>query len=131
MLKIYIWHVPLPVFIVELAMWNWPFVAVTNVLLRTVDGNVDRMSHISRNCGIADYVQSSRLARPHVIHIRFRTWFANTVGYAMLLISFPTVMANHVPPLHPPLKRPKLGLHLLWLVSYIFSIQECPVPFLR
>lgn len=40
--------------IVELAMWNWPFIALKNILLRTVDGIVDLMTHISRLCGITD-----------------------------------------------------------------------------
>jgi len=39
---------------VELAMWNWPFAAVKKILLRTVDGNVERMTHISCACRITD-----------------------------------------------------------------------------
>ena len=39
---------------VELAMWNWPFAVVKKILLRTVDGNVERMTHISCACRITD-----------------------------------------------------------------------------
>jgi hypothetical protein len=39
---------------VELAMCNWPFPAVQTILLRTVDSNVERLTHISRACRITD-----------------------------------------------------------------------------
>ena len=39
---------------VELAMSNWPFAVVKKILLRTVDGNVERMTRISCACRITD-----------------------------------------------------------------------------
>lgn len=57
MFKIYIYILADPLVylcIVDLAMWNWPFIALKNILLRTVDGIVDLMTHISRLCGITD-----------------------------------------------------------------------------
>jgi hypothetical protein len=59
----------------------------------------------------------------------YGNWSTDVIGYANPVTSFPILIAHQVPPLDPPLQRPKVGLHLLWLVSYILSNYACPIPF--